>query len=262
MTSPVRILVVGTGWRADLFLRLAPKLEEVDVAGAVDHRGCTTEQAEATWHAPGYASLADASPEQKPEFPVVSVPRTVARDLTTPVAHKDIPFLLETPPATDLDRARRLCDDVGMSGLVQVAEQYPLHPGHAAQLALVQKPVIGQPTSVQLLSAHGYHVIALIRKFLAVGFAPATVNASSFKSPPAKPSAKEGWTGDSSANRAETVIATLDFGAGMGLYDLTTSQWHNQLRAQRMWLGRFPTKREVHLDRRSRMTAPTDKLRK
>ena len=55
---------------------------------------------------------------------------------------------------------------------MQVAEQYPLYPAPAAGQALVPG-VVGQPTSVQVSSTRGYHVISLIRKFLAAGFAPA-----------------------------------------------------------------------------------------
>ena len=41
-------------------------------------------------------------------------------------------------------------------------------------------------------------------------------------------------TGDSAAHQAETIIATVDFGTGVGLYDFTANQWHNQLRARRI----------------------------
>jgi predicted dehydrogenase len=234
VSPPVRFLVVGTGWRAEFFLRLAPGLEDVGLSGVVVHQNYTTEAAEALWHAPAFTSLEQALQDQKPDFVVVSVPRTAAPAFTTAAVKRGIPVLLETPPATDLDGMRRLWDDVGTTGLVQVAEQYPLYPGHAARLALVQKGVIGRPTSVHVSSTHGYHVIALIRSFLAAGFAPATVNASSFKAPLVNPSAKGGWTGDNAVHEAETVIATVDFGASMGLYDFTTNQWHNQLRARRV----------------------------
>jgi predicted dehydrogenase len=234
MKSPVRFLVVGTGWRARFFLGLAPRLEEVDLAGVVVHRSYSTAEAESVWHSPAHASVQEALRQQRPDFAVVSVPRSVAPDLTTAIANEGIPVLLETPPATDLDGMRRLWDEVGPSGLVQVAEQYPLYPGHAARLALVRKGVIGQPTSVQVSSTHGYHAVAVMRKLLDAGFAPATVKASSFTSPLVNPSAKAGWTDDTSVHQAETVIATLDFGRGMGLYDFTTNQWHNQLRARRI----------------------------
>jgi predicted dehydrogenase len=234
MSSSVRFMVVGTGWRARFFLSLAPKLEDVDLAGVIVHQSCSPAEAETLWQVPAYSSLQDSLREQKPDFVVISVPRSVAPDLAAAVVKRDVRVLLETPPATDLDGMRRLWDDVGTSGLVQVAEQYPLYPGHAARLALAQRGVIGQPTSVQVSSTHGYHAVALIRKFLAAGFVPATVQASSFKSPLVNPSAKGGWTGDSGLHDAETVIATLDFGANMGLYDFTTNQWHNQLRARRI----------------------------
>jgi predicted dehydrogenase len=234
MSPPVRFLVVGTGWRSRFFFRLAPQLEEVDLAGVVVHQTCTTEEAESLWHAPAYTSLENALMDQKPEFVVVSVPRTVAPDITREVVNAGLPVLLETPPASDLEEMRRLWDAVGATGLVQVAEQYPLYPGHAARLQLVRRGLIGQPTSVQVSSTHGYHVIALMRRFLAAGFAPATVKASSFTSPLLNPSAKGGWTGDSAVHQAETIIATLDFGTGVGLYDFTANQWHNQLRARRI----------------------------
>ena len=41
MSSSVRFMVVGTGWRARFFLDLAPKLEQVDLAGVVVHQSCT-----------------------------------------------------------------------------------------------------------------------------------------------------------------------------------------------------------------------------
>jgi len=46
--------------------------------------------------------------------------------------------------------------------------------------------------------------------------------------------ARDGWTGDGTAHETETVIATLDFGGAMGLYDFTTNQWHNHLRGRRL----------------------------
>ena len=234
MSPPVRFLVVGTGWRARFFFRLARQLEEVDLAGVVVHETCTTEEAESLWHAPAYTSLENALVDQKPEFVVVSVPRTVAPDITFEVVEAGLPVLLETPPASDLEGMRELWGAVGTTGLVQVAEQYPLYPGHVARLDLVKRGVIGQPTSVQVSSTHGYHAIALMRSYLGAGFRPATVRASSFESPLVNPSAKSGWTGDSAAHEAETIIATVDFGAGVGLYDFTTNQWHNQLRARRI----------------------------
>ena len=54
-----------------------------------------------------------------------------------------IPVLTETPPAADTEGLRRLWGEVGGSGLVQVAEQYPRYPSHSARANLVRSGAIG-----------------------------------------------------------------------------------------------------------------------
>jgi predicted dehydrogenase len=232
MTRPARFVVVGTGWRAQFFLSLAGKLPEVELLGTVVRRSEAAEAARARWQVPAYLSLAEALSGLRPEFVVVSVPWAAAPGLTIAVAAQGFAVLVETPPAPDLDSLRAVWAEVGATGLVQVAEQYLMYPGHAARLALVRQGVIGQPTSVQVSSTHGYHAVSMIRGFLGVGFEPATVEARAFRGPLVNPLTKDGWTGDDAAHEAETVIATMDFGGAMGLYDFTTNQWHNHLRAR------------------------------
>jgi predicted dehydrogenase len=143
--------------------------------------------------------------------------------------------LAETPPAPDVAALRSLWSDVGASGLVQVAEQYPLLPPHAARLAVVGSGAIGTPTSVQVSSTHGYHAVALIRRYLNAGFGPVSVTARQFTAPLIDPLDRNGWTDRPDPADAVTTIATIDFGAGRaGLYDFTDNQWHNQLRARRL----------------------------
>jgi predicted dehydrogenase len=146
-----------------------------------------------------------------------------------------LPVLAETPPAPDAAGLRALWAAVGATGLVQIAEQYLMYPGHAARLELVRRGVVGTPTSVQVSSTHLYHAVSMIRGLLGVGGGPATVDAREFVAPLADPLTKTGWTGDDTPRPAATTIATIDFGGGaMGLYDFTDNQWHNQLRSRRL----------------------------
>ena len=100
---------------------------------------------------------------------------------------RGLPVLAETPPAPDLDGLRALWSAVGDSGLVQVAEQYPLMPSHAARAALVATGAIGRPTQVQVSSTQQYHAVALIRGLLGTGRGPVTVRASRFTAPLVSP---------------------------------------------------------------------------
>jgi predicted dehydrogenase len=124
---------------------------------------------------------------------------------------------------------------IGRRELVQVAEQYPLYPGHAARRELLRHNTIGTPTAVQVSSTHGYHAVALIRGFLGVGFEPAVVAGSRFTAPLVDPLIRDAWTDDDAEKPAVTTLATMDFGDGRsGVYDFTDNQWHNQLRFRRI----------------------------
>jgi predicted dehydrogenase len=157
----------------------------------------------------------------------------------TPVATRElvglgVRVLAETPPAPDLEGLRALWAAVGGRGLVQIAEQYLLMPGHAARVSAVHSGLIGEPTSVQVSSTHLYHAVSLIRGLLGVGYRPATVHAREFNAPLADPLRPSGWTGDGTPKPASTTLATIDFDGAMGLYDFTDNQWWNPLRTRRI----------------------------
>ncbi|WP_129843382.1 Gfo/Idh/MocA family oxidoreductase [Streptomyces sp. RFCAC02] len=235
--APVRFGLVGSGWRSEFFVRLAKALpDRLAVTGVVTRGSERGAEIEAAWGVPAYRSVDElVGAADAPEFVIPSVPWPVTPEVTKQLVRLGVPVLAETPPAPDAEGLRDLWRETGASGLVQVAEQYPLMPGHAARLALVREGVIGEVTSVQLSSTHGYHAVSLIRHLLGVGFEPATVSASAFTAPLADPLSPAGWSDDLTPKQARTTIATLDFGGGRsGLYDFTDNQWWNPLRARRM----------------------------
>jgi predicted dehydrogenase len=232
---PVRFGIVGTGWRSEFFVRLAKALpERLEVAGVATRSAERAAEVERAWGVQAYGSV-DALLGTGPEFVIVSVPWPVTPEVTRDLVRREVPVLAETPPAPDVEGLRSLWGDVGASGLVQVAEQYTLMPGHAARIALVREGVIGEVTSVQMSSTHLYHAVSLIRHTLGVGFEPVTVTARAFSAPLADPLSSKGWSDDLTPKDAATTLAFLDFGGGrMGLYDFTDNQWWNPLRSRRM----------------------------
>jgi predicted dehydrogenase len=235
MSQPTRFGLVGYGWRAQYFLKLAALFpDRLQAAGVAVRRTETGERVRDRWKIPAYASPAELIAHERPDFVISSVPWAANPGVVRDLVEADVPVLSETPPAPDLDGLRALWRQVGPSGLVQVAEQYPLMPPHAARARLVADGVIGRPTSVQVSSTHLYHAVALIRGLLRVGFEPATVHGHTFAAPLVDPLVRDAWTDDDTPKDAATTIATLDFGGAMGLYDFTDNQWHNQLRARRI----------------------------
>jgi predicted dehydrogenase len=233
--QPGRYGIVGSGWRSEFFLRLAEVMPtRFAVSGVVTRTAERGQEVERRWRVPTYRSVEALLAAGRPDFVIVSVPWEVAPVVTAELVAEGIPVLTETPPAPDVEGLRQLWSAVGSSGLVQVAEQNPFLPSHAAQLSVIRGGGLGQVGSVQLSSTHLYHAVSVIRLLLGVGMEPATVEARQFVAPLVDPMTRDGWTGDGSARDAVTTVATLDFGGRVGLYDFTDNQWHNPLRGSRI----------------------------
>jgi predicted dehydrogenase len=232
----VRFGVVGTGWRSEFFVRLGRMRPDLlTVVGVAGRRPERTVEVAAEWGTIAYPTAAVLVADGAPEFVISSVPWEVNPGMIEQLVGLGVAVLSETPPAPDQAGLAALWDRVGDSGRVQVAEQYPLMPLHAARLAAVRRGLIGTPTSVQISSTHQYHAMALIRAFLGAGIGPATLQGNTFRSPLLDPMARDGWAADPGPREAGTTIATVDLGAaGMGLYDFTDNQWHNRLRSRRL----------------------------
>ncbi|HTJ72374.1 MAG TPA: Gfo/Idh/MocA family oxidoreductase [Actinospica sp.] len=235
MSEPVTFGIVGSGWRAEFFARLAALLpEQLTLVGAAVRRPETAERVTAAWRVPTYLSPAELASRQQPEFVISSVPWPVNPEVIGTLVESGTPVLAETPPAPDEAGLRALWDRVGARRQVQVAEQYLLMPGHAARREIVRRGLIGAPTSVQVSSTHGYHVVSMIRGLLGAGFGPVRVDARRFTAPLLDPLTRDGWTGAEEPQDATTTLAMLDFDGASGLYDFTDNQWHNRLRLRRI----------------------------
>ena len=227
--------IIGSGRRADFFLRLAAKVpDRLRVAGVISRSRDRGDALSAKWRIPAFSSIDELLNLETPDYFTALVPRTAMPDVVRTGVERGLHVLAETPPAPDTDSLRALWSDVGSTGLVGVSEQYRLMPTHAARLAIVRDGAIGTPTSVRISSTHLYHAVSLIRGYLAVGFERATVSARSFTAAFPNPLGFDGWSLDADPQQLSTTIATIDFDGTMGLYDFTDNQWWNPLLSRRL----------------------------
>jgi predicted dehydrogenase len=227
--------IVGTGWRSRFFVRIAATVpDRMRVSGVLTRTNSRAEQVASEWDVPAFTTVDDMLGSGRPDFVIISVPWAATPGATRELVDRGVAVLAETPPAPDADGLRALWSDVGARGLVQVAEQYLMMPGHAARLEVVRRGAIGDPTSVQVSSTHLYHAVSLLRGLLDIAYEPATVNARAFVAPLVDPLTPDGWTHDAVPRPATTTLASIDFGGQMGLYDFTDNQWWNPLRTRRI----------------------------
>lgn len=227
--------IVGGGWRSHFLLRLADAAPgRLNVAGVVTRTADAGERVTARWAVPTYRTIDELLKSVDVDYVVAAVSWPAMPGVIRDLVAAGVAVLAETPPAPDLERMRSLWRDVAVSGLVQVAEQYLLMPGHAARHTVIQDGVIGQATSVEISSTHLYHAVSLIRGLLGVGMDDVVVNARDFRAPLVDPLTFDRWDLQAVPESRTTTIATLDFGDRMGLYNFVENQWWNPLRSRRI----------------------------
>jgi len=234
--EPVRFGIVGgAGWRAQFFLRIAAALpERFGVCGMVVRDEGTARALERRWRVPTYRTPAEMLSATDPLFVVVSVPPEAAPAQVRALAERDVPVLCETPPAPDVERLAGLCDLAEAGAKIQVAEQYIFQPMHAARLAVARSGQLGTVTQAQVSAAHGCHGVSLIRHLLGVRFEDVAVSAHAFESPIIAGPGRAGPPAREQTRASTQVIARLDFGDRLGVYDFTGDQYFSWIRSPRV----------------------------
>lgn len=230
------IAIVGAGWRADFYIRIAQLMpERFEIIGVV----ARTEEARNTlnqkYGVKTFTSINELLSHKKPDYVISSVSWASNPEVVEELVNAGVYVLCETPPAPTVEALQKMWSAIGSSGMVQVAEQYLNLPGHAARLSLTKSNLIGEVTSVELSSTHGYHAVSIMRGFLQSGFEASTVTTQQFQAPLVNPLLRGGWNSDLNPQMAKTTLSLIDFGGGKtGIYNFVDNQWHNQLRHRRI----------------------------
>ncbi|MCU1441274.1 MAG: gfo/Idh/MocA family oxidoreductase [Rhodoglobus sp.] len=233
--NPGRFAIVGHGWRADFYLRIARQVPDQFVCvGAVtrtEERGRALEE---RWGIPTYRSIDELLLHQSVDVVVVSIPRTEAPDVIRDLVDRGVRVLSETPPAPSVDSLRDLWADVGDSGLVHVAEQNPFLPYFTALQRIVDDGALGEVTSAAMSFTHNYHAMSVLRRLLGIGGEPLRILATTTNEPILDSSDWRGGEGTLDVQERPHVRAILESGTRTALYDFVGNQWFNPLRPSHM----------------------------
>ena len=152
----INFAVIGAGWRALFYLRIAQALpERFTIDGMVVRDPGKGQELEAAWGVRTYRTLTDLLQAATPQFVVTSVSWDANLPLLQELAQRGVPALAETPPARDVERLREAWLLVEQGARIQVAEQYIYQPHHAARLAFVASGRLGRVSQAQVSVCHG-----------------------------------------------------------------------------------------------------------
>lgn len=231
-----KLIVIGYGWRADFFYRIAKELpEEFEIAAGVLRTKERAAQVQREQGVFATDNLAEAL-EKGPDFAVLCVPRAVTKDYLIRLMELKIPVLCETPPAKDTAELLELYGEYKrLKGKVQVVEQYFLQPLYAAWLRAIEKGLIGEVSNMSLSALHGYHAVSIFRKMLGTGFARCRIKGESYSFPVTLTNGRDGFNYSGQVVHAARDKVVLEFENGKtAFFDFSGEQYFSLIRTRNM----------------------------
>lgn len=231
-----RFILIGYGWRADFFHRIAKELpEQFEITAAVLR---TEERAKEVGESKGVFATADleVALATKPDFAVLCVPRAITAGYLERLMEKQVLVLCETPPADSVEELNHLWEmKEKYQGRVQVAEQYFLQPLYAAILKVIEKDMLGEVSNMTLSALHGYHAISIFRKVLGVGFENCKIKGKKYVFPVVNTNGRAGFDRSGKVVDAERNVITLEFESGkVAFLDFASHQYFSHIRTRRL----------------------------
>jgi predicted dehydrogenase len=235
--NPLRIGLVGAGWRTHFFIRIAQMLpERFSIVGGVYRSEKSREQLSA-WGVPALSSQ-EALIGLRPDYVILSVNHDSMAELMRLYARHGIALLIETFPAKSVEELHDIYRDLN-GAKIQVAEQYLFQPLNAARIAVADSGILGEVYQMQSSLPNGYHAVAVQRRLLRVGRACPVVRANRYLH---RMTGGPGRAGDPTEDKLVDVKQTLyqlDYGDKQALNDLEDNQHRSFIRTQH-WVLRGP----------------------
>lgn len=233
MASDATFALVGAGFRAEAFLRVADALPaRFRVSGIVVRNPERRFALQERWRVPAVSSLREVVSGARPDFVVVAVRPSEAVSVIRELAQEGIAVLTETPAAPDVPGLQALTQLVQGGARIQVAEQYHLEPLLQAQQKVVDSGLLGTVTEASVSVAHDYHGISVLRRMLGAGFEPARIVARRFTEQLTEGPTRYGGPESERLITGTRATAWLDFGDELhGTYDFDDQQYRSWIRS-------------------------------
>jgi predicted dehydrogenase len=237
MTAGPRVVfaIIGSGWRAQFYLRIAQALpDRFEISGVVARTAQSRNQIVRGWDVPVFETIDDMLRSRTPDFVVVAVVRPAAPGIIGELVSRGVAVLCETPPGADMAALERLHELTRSGSRIQIAEQYHLQPMLYAQLAIARSGELGIVRQAHLSICHDHHAVSLVRKFLDVGFEDATITAHEFVSPLVSGPGRGGDPTEESTVQSSQITARLEYDGKLGVIDFAKEQYFSWIRANRL----------------------------
>ena len=221
--------IVGAGWRAEFYIRLASLLPDRFALSGVVVRNPETRKKYASAPFPVFATAGELLRE-KSDFLVCAVNKASMAGTALELAEKGAAVLAETPLGADEADQERFFARFDPSYRIQVAEQYHFQPYFAAVKALLDEGLAGDVRQAYLSACHDYHAVSLARFFLGTGNEIPAVDTFLLPDPVTQYCGRAGMMEKPILNDGKSKLSLLRFREKSFLYDFCQTQYFSRIR--------------------------------
>lgn len=240
--------IVGAGWRAEFYLRIAAALPDRFAVSGVHVRN---DDRAAALTAGGYGPLVCRTREallaRPADFLVCCVNAAGMLSAAAELAATGMPVLCETPAGVSSERLEREAAILPPGARVAFAEQFLRQPYFAAIRRILALGLLGDVHYLRLSAAHDYHGVSLARGLLGTGAAmPHTIRSFALTDPVRQTRGRAGDVEGRAVNACQTVAVLAFDGGKTALLDFSREQYFSPVRTGEVLLR--GTRGEVHGD--------------
>ena len=235
--SKIRFGLIGSGWRAEFYIRIAKALPEMIDLAAVMIRSKEKGEAFSEKFDVKVVNTLDELVEKEPEFVVMAIKRGIVTENLITLFKRGIPVLTETPPGEDVEALQQLWDAYQeYQPKVQVAEQYFLQPLYASWYKAICDGKLGEVENINISSLHGYHGASIIRQFLGTGFEICRIYGKRYWFDVTETYGREGMVFDGEVVKCSRDRLTMEFDNGkVAYFDFSDpAQYHSFIRTRQL----------------------------
>lgn len=233
----IRYGLIGSGWRAEFYVRIAKLVPEKFELTSVLIRDPEKGKKFAEKFNVKVVNTLDELTKDTVDFVVLAIKRGTVSEYLKSLFARKIPVLSETPPGESTKELTGLWHQYQKyNAKIQVAEQYFLQPLYAAYQKIIDENIIGEVENINISSLHGYHGVSIIRKYLQTGFEDCTLYGKRYKFDVTETYGRDGMVFDGETFSCSRDRLTMEFDNGkVAFFDFSDpAQYHSFIRTRQV----------------------------
>lgn len=228
----IRFAIVGSGWRASFYIRIAEYYKDkYELVGVLCR---SKEKAELISSKYKVTAVTDENiiKEGAPSFIVVCVTKASIAEVSTYWRNLGYTVLCETPVGLNIEDLRSIYSTRLEGGRLVVAEQYCYYPTYRKIIEAANSGKIGDILSAYVSIAHEYHGASLIRAMLNESvFSQIRIRTRAYNLPVTKTKDRYNTYFDGEIISTKRVLSSIEYEDGkFAEYDFDSQQYRSPIR--------------------------------